>query len=218
MAVSNHQIEYNSGREDIIIPEYGRHVQKLIEHCKTIEDKEKRQQFAEGIINLMEQMNPQNKNILEYRMRLWRHLIRIAGYDIDVTPIDGVSTTKPEKKEATVHLAYPQSEFRFKHYGNTIQKMIAKAANIDDEVIRNEFLELILGYMKLAYVTWHKDHVSDEVIKNDLKKLSKGKLEAPEGISIPNFAPIQRKSSSSSSKGKGSKGGSKMKKRKRVRR
>ena len=186
-------LEYNSSRENLIISEYGRHVQKLIMHAKTIEDKEERQAFVEAIIDLMHQMNPQNKNVAEYRLRLWRHLFRIADYEIDVTPPAEVSTSRPESQSNQVRLKYPQSEFRYRHYGNTIQLMIEKAKGMEDEEMKSAFTEVIASYMKLAYRTWNREHyVNDEIIKGDLVKLSKGALRLDENYVIGNVAPNKR--------------------------
>jgi len=203
-------LEYNSSRENLTISEYGRHVQKLIKHAKTIEDKEERQAFVESIINLMHQMNPQNKNVAEYRLRLWRHLLRIADYDIDITPPEEVSTSKPEESTNKVRMKYPQSEFRYRHYGNTIQLMIEKAIQMEDEDMKKAFTGVIASYMKLAYRTWNREHyVNDEIIKGDLVKLSKGQLRLDDDYSIGNVAPSKRSQSSRGSQrhSKGRKGG-----------
>lgn len=186
-------LEYNSSRENLTISEYGRHVQKLIKHAKTIEDKEERQAFVESVIDLMHQMNPQNKNVAEYRLRLWRHLFRIADYDIDVTPPEEVSTSRPEERTDKVRMKYPQSEFRYRHYGNTIQLMIEKAKVMEDEEMKKAFTGVIASYMKLAYRTWNREHyVNDEIIKGDLVKLSKGELKLDDDYSIGNVTPHKR--------------------------
>jgi hypothetical protein len=197
-------LEYNSSRAELTISEHGRHVQKLIKHAKTIADKEERQAFIEEVINLMHQMNPQNKNVQEYRLRLWRHMFRIADYDIDVIPPEGVSSTKQGIEEQKVDLPYPQKEFRFRHYGNTIQLMVAKAIAMEDEEMKQEFTEVIAAYMKLAYRTWNKEHyVNDEIIKNDLVKLSKGQLKLTADFKIGNIGGLPSKSSMNSKGGKG---------------
>lgn len=196
-------LEYNSSRENLIISEHGRHVQKLIKHAKSIEDKEERQAFIEKVIDLMHQMNPQNKNVQEYRLRLWRHVFRIADYDIDVTPPEGVSSTKQGIEEQAVDLPYPQKEFRFRHYGNTIQLMVEKAIAMEDEEMKQEFTAVIAAYMKLAYRTWNKEHyVNDEIIKNDLVKLSKGNLRLSEEFKIGNIGGLPSKKSSMNKGGK----------------
>jgi len=197
-------LEYNSSRAELTISEHGRHVQKLIKHAKTIADKEERQAFIEEVIDLMHQMNPQNKNVQEYRLRLWRHMFRIADYDIDVTSPEGVSSTKQGIEEQKVDLPYPQKEFRFRHYGNTIQLMVAKAIAMEDEEMKQEFTEVIAAYMKLAYRTWNREHyVNDEIIKNDLVKISKGKLELPDDFKIGNIGGLLTKTPLNTKGGKG---------------
>lgn len=187
-------LEYNSSRENLTISEHGRHVQKLIKHAKTIADKEERQAFIEEVIDLMHQMNPQNKNVQEYRLRLWRHMFRIADYEIDVAAPEGVSSTSQEEEKDVVTLAYPQSEFRFRHYGYTIQLMVQKAIAMEDEEKKQEFAVVIAEYMKLAYRTWNREHyVNDEIIKGDLVKLSKGQLKLDENHIIGNIGgPIKK--------------------------
>lgn len=198
MVSTENGLEYNSSRENLTISEYGRHVQKLIKHAKKIEDREERQAFVESIIDLMHQMNPQNKNVAEYRLRLWRHLFRIAEYDIDVTPPPEVSTSRIEAQVEKVRMKYPQSEFRYRHYGNTIQLMIEKAKKMEDEEMKKAFTGVIASYMKLAYRTWNREHyVNDEIIKGDLVKLSKGGLRLDDDYSIGNVAPSKRSSARS---------------------
>lgn len=175
--VNKLHLEYNTGRDKLTISEHGRHVQKLIDYAKNIQKDEYRQQFVESIVDLMEQMNPQNKNVQEYRLRLWKHLFKIANYDINVTPPEGLEIKPPEAKEKESRLAYPQSEFRYRHYGSYIQDLIKKAIAMEDLEKKSEFVKVIAFYMKLAYKTWNQDqYVNDETIKSDLKMLSKGLL------------------------------------------
>jgi len=175
--VNQLQLEYNTGRDSLTISEHGRHVQKLIAYAKNIQKDDYRQAFVESIIDLMEQMNPQNKNVKEYRERLWKHLFRIADYDINVTPPEGLVIEDVEKLVKKEKLEYPQTEFRFRHYGHYIQNLIKKAIEMEDEEKKAEFVKVIAFYMKLAYRTWNQDnYVNDETIKSDLKMMSKGML------------------------------------------
>lgn len=174
-------LEYNTGREDLTISEHGRHVQKLIDYAKNIQDDEYRQAFVESIVDLMQQMNPSNKNVQEYRERLWKHLFRIANYEIKVTPPPGLEIKPPEAKEKSERLAYPQTEFRYRHYGHHVQTLIQKAIDMDDPETKQEFVKVIAFYMKLAYRTWNQDQfVNDGTIKSDLKMMSKGRLTVDE--------------------------------------
>lgn len=172
-----HNIEYNSQKEHLIISEYGRNVQNLVQHAKGIEDDEERQHFAEAIIDLMHLMNPAHRNNQEYREKLWRHLFIIAEFELKVVPPDGEIPNPESARLSPEMVEYPNRDYNYRHYGNNVKHMITKAVAMEDEEKRNEFAETIGAYMKLAYRTWSKEHyVSDEIIKADLKKLSKGVL------------------------------------------
>lgn len=188
-------MEYNSSREELIIPEYGRHVQKLVNYAKTIEDPAYRQAFVEKIIDLMMQMHPQSRNMDDYRERLWKHLFRIADYELDVAPPSGHRPTREESSKKPEVIPYPHSEAKFRHYGNNLQHLIQKAIAMPEGPKKEGFVEVIASYMKLAYKTWNKEHyVSDEVIKSDLESLSDGKLTMPEESSIDNLSSGRRRS------------------------
>jgi hypothetical protein len=183
-------MEYNSRREELIISEYGRHVQGLIFHAKTIEDKEYRQHFVEKVVSLMDQMNPQTKNVREHQEKLWRHVFRIANYELDVVPTVGDVPTPEMAFTHPPKLTYPQSEFRFRHYGHYIQTMITKALEMEDEVQKISYAYIIASYMKLAYRTWNREHyVNDEIIKQDLKVMSGGEIILPAETPIENLVP-----------------------------
>lgn len=181
-------MEYNSARELLIMPEYGRNVQKLVDYAKEVEDNRERQALVEKIIDLMMQMNPQNKNMEDYREKLWKHLFRIAEYDIQVnSPYGNPSESEDRKKPERV--PYPQNDAKYRHYGHNVQRLLKEALAMEEGPKRDGFVAVIGSYMKLAYLTWNKDHyVSDEVIKADLLALSDGKLRMPDDTSITNLA------------------------------
>ena len=192
--MNEHNMEYNSSRENLIIPEYGRHIQNLVNHAKSIEDPELRQEFAHRIIGLMMQMHPQNRSIDDYREKMWKHLFRIANYELDVVLPEGIHPSPEDAKKHPEKVPYPKIETKFRHYGNNVQKLINKALAMDEGPVRDGFVAVIGSYMKLAYRTWNKEHyVSDEVIKNDLKSLSGGKLELAEEISLDNLGSSNRR-------------------------
>ena len=206
-----HNIKYNSQKEKLTIPEYGRNVQNLIKHAKTIENDEERQHFVNAIIDLMHQMNPAHRNNSEYREKLWRHLFRIADFDINVTPPSGDIPTPESTKLEPANVEYSVRDRQYRHYGNHVKTMIAKAIEMEDEEKRTEFAETIGAYMKLAYRTWSRDHyVSDEIIRNDLKKLSNGVLIVGEDKSLDGLASKVRikpkPTNNHSSRGKRQKG------------
>jgi len=173
-----HLMEYNSQKEQLVISEYGRNVQNMIQYAKTIEDDEKRQRIIEGVIKLMMQMNPQNKNLAEYKERLWKHLFHIADYDIKVNPPEGIVISKEETAKRPEPLDYPAYETRYRHYGHQVQILIKKAVEMEDPEKKQEFVRVIAAYMKLAYRTWNADaNINDNIIKADLKEISDKQLE-----------------------------------------
>lgn len=184
-------MEYNSQKTNLTIPEYGRHIQNMIVYAKTIEDRKYRQIFVENLIDLMHQMNPQEKNLLDYKPKLWNHIMHIAGYELDVDVPEGIdiSEKKDIKREK---LNYPNYENKYRHYGNNVIKLIDKAIAMEEGPDKDEFVRIIASYMKTAYRTWNREHyVSDEIVKADLVSVSKGNLKISESAIIDNGTNYQ---------------------------
>ena len=195
-----HNMEYNSEKETLVIPEYGRNVQLMINYAKEIEDRAYRQAFAEKIIELMHQMNPQNKSIDDYRDKLWKHFFRIAQFDIDVIPSSGEMPTPESVRKRPEKVAYPVNFARYRHYGNNVQQLIKKAIEMPDGPKKDGFMTVVGCYMKLAYRTWNREHyVSDDIIKNDLKTLSGGKLILDSSVSLDGLGGSSNNNNSSNS-------------------
>ena len=205
-------MEYNSQKELLVIPEYGRNVQLLIEYAKGIDDDDYRQAFVERIVRLMHQMSPQSKSFEDYKEKLWKHVFRIADYALDVTPPSGIIPTEEDKYKRPEQLGYPQIDTRFRHYGNNVQKLIKKAIEMEEGPKRDGFVATIGNYMKLAYRTWNKEHyISDEIILNDLKTLSKGLLVLKDNASLDSLSNSnrRRKPRSNNNNNYGNRGGGK---------
>ena len=184
-------ITYNTQMDNLIIPEYGRNIQNMIAFVKEIDDDKKRQEYAEAIVDLMHQMHPTGKNNPEYKAKLWRHMFRIADYDLNVKPPEGDVPTPENTKITPDTINYPSSVRKFRHYGQNVQELIAKAIEMEDDEKRKEFVMIIAAYMKLAYRTWNREHfVSDDVIKQDLFKMSQGKIQISDDDSIVVTAPM----------------------------
>lgn len=182
-------MEYNSNRDHLIIPEYGRNVQKMIHYAKKLEDRAERQVYIDKIIDMMQMMHPQSRSIEDYRERLWKHVYRIAEYELDVDYPYGDPPTEEEGRKRPDQVPYPVSEARYRHYGHNVQELIKRAKEMPEGPKRDGFVSTIGSYMKLAYRTWNKEHyVSDDVIKSDLKGLSKGDLTIDEDENIENLA------------------------------
>ncbi len=178
-------LEYNSTRDNLQFAEYGRSVQKLIQYAKTLEKKEERQRVVEEIVELINQLNPQTKNVLEYKQKLWRHVFKMADYELDVDHPYGIHPTEEDNRFRPDRVPYPQHEFNWRHYGYNIRVMIDKALKMDDGPIKQGFVETILSYMKLSYRTWNKEHfVSDDIIISDLSVMSGNKLSVDDDHTI----------------------------------
>mgnify|MGYP005667245625 CR=1 FL=1 len=193
-------MDYNTEREHLVIREYGRHVQQLINYAKTIEDKEERQKVVDSIIILMGQLSPHLKNVADFKHLLWDHLFMIGGFDMDIeSPYDRPTPEINQPKPAD--LPYPKQKIRYRHYGKNVETMIEKARKFDDPEKRKGLTEVIINFMKMAYRNWSDEAVSDELIKQDLKTLSKGTLVIDDDMNIEAFVK-STKSSNSNRKGK----------------
>lgn len=187
-------LEYNSAREKLTLPEYGRNIQKLVQHAKTIEDPEKRQWYVETLIELMNQMLPGTKTSTEIADKLWNHLYFIAGYELDVKVPDSVVIHKKGDvfMIPSEDMDYPQKKIPYRHYGWNVHTMVEKAKSMEPGIKRDEFSKIIGSYMKLAYRTWGKEQfVNDELIKNDLRKMSNGEIDVPAEASIDAYKNVQ---------------------------
>lgn len=177
------EFNYNSTRPRLLYSEYGRNIQNMVKFIKELPDKEDRNKHAQAVIDLMGFLNPHLRDVADFKHKLWDHLFIIADFDLDVDspyPIPSRESlhTKPER------IGYPSNRIRFKHYGKTVEIMIAKARQIEDPEARAAMTASIANFMKMAYVTWNKDLVSDETIISDLRNLSNGELEISEHINL----------------------------------
>ncbi len=208
-----HNIPYNSEREPLVIPEYGRNIQNMVRYAQKIEDKEKRQAFVEKIAKLIAIMFPQEKNQASYETKIWNNIFRIANYDLDVEPPTGFKPTPESDQKKPDPIPYPQSAYKLRHYGHNVQRLVEKAMAEEDEEKRYQFVLTIAAYMKLAYRTWNQEsNVTDDVIKADLKKLSDGKLSLPKDVFIPDLLQmVKGGNNNNNSGGKKKKSGSQRK-------
>jgi hypothetical protein len=174
---------YNSALPHLVIPEYGRNVHRMIEHAVSIEDREERNRCARAIIDVMGQLNPQLRDVTDFKHKLWDHLFVISDFKLDVDspyPIPSPESfkTKPNR------VPYPGNHIRFRHYGRIVQDMIKKGIEMEEGDLKNAFVEALANLMKRFYVAWNRDAVSDEVIFKQLDILSEGKLKVREGVRL----------------------------------
>lgn len=172
------EIEYNSEREPLIIPEYGRHIQKLVNHCKAIENDEERNIMARAIVDVMGNLQPHLRDVPDFQHKLWDQLFIMSNYRLDADspypkPSQEELKAKPEKLE------YPKSISKYRFYGNNIQIMIDTAISWEEGELKDALIFTIANHMKKSYLNWNKDTVDDSSILEHLEELSKGKLKLP---------------------------------------
>lgn len=184
-------MEYNTEQMSMPLPEYGRSIQNMVNHALTLETKEKRQQCASAIINIMGNMFPHLRDVPDFKHKLWDHLAIMSDFKLDIDyPYEVV-----KKDTLTIHPApirYPQSRIKFRHYGKTIERLVQKALDVEDADEKNHLLALIANHMKKTYVAWNRDSIDNEIINSDLLELSHGKLRlTDEVIEIMNIRQSQ---------------------------
>ena len=184
------RMEYNTTRNHLVMREYGRHIQKMIEYLVTLEDKEKRQRNAMAVIELMGFLNPHLKNVEDFRHKLWDHLFLISDFKLEVSspyPIPTRETLRARPKP----LKYPKRYPRFSHLGKNLEGIIDKALAEENPDKRAGFANAVAYYMKLAYSNWHKEMVHDDAIQAELTQLTNGQLEFTNTPSVKSFRPEQ---------------------------
>ena len=175
--------DYNTTRSHLILSEYGRNVQNMVKYICELPTIEERNKYAQAVIDLMGFLQPHLRDVADFKHKLWDHLHIISGYQIDVDspypkPLIENAYIKPEP------LAYPQQRITYKHYGKTVENLIEKAMREENAEIKKAMVQSIANFMKMAYVTWNKDNVSDDTIIKDLKYLSGGLLSLDEGVNL----------------------------------
>jgi hypothetical protein len=184
---------YNTTRGKLIMREYGRHVQEMVEYVAKIEDPKKRNEQIQMIIELMGTINPHLKNVDDFRHKLYDHIYIMADYNIDIEspypkPEREIIERKPDP------LPYPNHKPSFKHYGKNIERMMEKAKTFEEKDKQQLYLQYLANYMKLVHNNWNKENVSDEVIREDLRILSKGELELAADADIQQYKISNRNS------------------------
>ncbi len=172
-------LQYNTKRTQLIIPEYGRHVQLMIDQIMETQDREERNKMARAVIGIMGNMNPHLRDVPDFQHKLWDQLFIMSNFELDVDspfekPQKEVLTQKPDR------LDYPQRNPKYRFYGNNIKSMINVTINWEEGDLKNALVFNIANHMKKCFLNWNKDTVQDEVILNHLLELSDNKLKVKE--------------------------------------
>jgi hypothetical protein len=176
--------QYNTQSKKLIISEYGRSFQDMVEHVLSIADREKRLKMAEALISVMEILNPGVKEQADYKQKLWDHLYIISEFKLDVDgpfpmPEQNKIHQKPDKVE------YPSLPIKFRFYGRNLQFMVQKATSLDNQDLKGEFLNLLASFMTNSSRNWNNENLSNQQLAEHLEALSQNKLKVnPEELEI----------------------------------
>lgn len=172
-------LQYNTKRTQLIIPEYGRHVQMMINQILETQDREERNKMAKAVIGIMGNMNPHLRDVPDFQHKLWDQLFIMSEFKLDVDspfemPQKEILEQKPDR------LAYPQKNPKYRFYGNNIKSMVSIASDWEAGDLKNALVLNIANHMKKCFLNWNKDTVHDEIILKHLLELSDNKLKVRE--------------------------------------
>lgn len=193
-------MEYNTQKKKLLLPEYGRNIQKMVDHILTIADREERNRAARTVIDVMGNLYPHLRDVPDFRHKLWDHLAIMADFKLDIDwpyPLPSLEKIheKPEK------LPYSSNHIRYKHYGKLVEKLIDKIHELEDPGQKRALIVLTANHMKKSFLTWNKDSVEDEQIYNDIYSYYGSTVILPEGMTLSNPQDLlQKKSKPSSNK------------------
>ena len=168
--------DYNTQQKKLIMPEYGRNVQQMIDHCVSIEDREERTRCANTIINIMGNLFPHLRDVDDFKHKLWDHLAIMSDFKLDIDyPYEIIRKenlrTKPDR------IPYTLTPIRYRHYGKTLERMIKKCEDYPDGPERDQLISLLANHMKKSFLTWNKQVVDDDKIFKDLRENSHGRID-----------------------------------------
>ncbi len=169
-------LEYNTERPPLHIPEYGRHFQKMVDYAVQIEDRSERNKVAQAIIGVMGNLQPHLRDVPDFQHKLWDQLFIMSDFKLDVDSPFPI-TSKETLQQRPEPLEYPQNHPKYRFYGNNIKRMIDVAVKWEKGDLRDALEYAIANHMKKCYLNWNKDSVEDAAIFEHLKELSKGEID-----------------------------------------
>jgi hypothetical protein len=192
---------YNTQRKNLVLPEYGRNIQKMVDYLLTIEDREERNRAARAVIAIMGNLNPHLRDISDFKHKLWDHLQLMSDFKLDIDspyekPTPEVLFEKPKP------IPYNNYNIRFKHYGKITELMIKEAVKFPEGKEREALIRLIANHMKKCYLTWNREVVTDDIIFEDLKNLSSGQIVIDKDMKLSDSRDILAKNKKKRNMGK----------------
>jgi len=169
------KMKYNTKLPQLALPEYGRNIQNMVDHCVSIPDRNERKRCADTIINIMGNMFPHLRDVNDFKHILWDHLAIMSDFKLDIEyPYEIVK--KEDLYIRPPRLPYDNGQITYKHYGKNLENMIRKATEYEEGEERNQLIKLLANHMKKSFLTWNKEVVDDRKIFTDLDILSKGQI------------------------------------------
>lgn len=192
---------YNTERKRLVLPEYGRNIQQMVDYILTIEDREERNRAARALISIMGNLNPHLRDISDFKHKLWDHLQIMSDFKMDIDspyekPVPEVLFEKPKP------IPYYNFNIKFKHYGRITELMIREAVNYPEGKEREALIRLIANHMKKCYLTWNREVVTDDIIFEDLKNLSGGQIVIDKEMKLSDSRDILAKTKKKRPQGK----------------
>ncbi|MDL2220949.1 DUF4290 domain-containing protein [Parabacteroides sp. OttesenSCG-928-N08] len=168
-------MKYNTEEKKLILPEYGRNIQNMVDYCVAIEDRAERKRCADTIINIMGNMFPHLRDVNDFKHILWDHLAIMAEFKLDIDyPYEIIK--KDDLHQRPPRIPYNNSRIRYRHYGKTMELMIRKATELGEGKERDQLIKMLANHMKKSFLTWNKESVDDRKIFKDLDELSEGHI------------------------------------------
>lgn len=169
-------LDYNTQREKLVLPEYGREIQKMVDYCMTIPDRDERLRCARTIVSTMERMNPQVRQNDNYEQRLWDQLALMSGFKLDIDwPVDVSGARVIQEKPQPVK--YPMSHIPVRHYGKMVFELFDKLKGMEPGEERDKLVALTANQMKRDLILWGHGLCDDEKVADDLARFTDGKIQ-----------------------------------------
>lgn len=199
-------MQYNTQREQLVMPEYGRGIQYMVDLAISLPDKKERQKCANTIISIMSRVQPENTDAADYEVRLWNHLAKISRYKLDIDyPVEIIP--EQEAMEHPKPLPYPMKKIRRRHYGHLVESALQYAQTLPDSEERTALVGMVANQMKQDLFVWNRDSMDENLVMQDIRRYSDGQLQLPSDfhfstVGIPSNAQLANNGASKSRKKK----------------
>jgi hypothetical protein len=178
---------YNTQREKLVLPEYGRTIQEMVDICMSIEDRAQRQQCAESIVAIMATMNPNAKQQPDYERKLWDQLAIISGYQLDIDyPFEVVKAEEIAARPRP--LRYPMQRIRYRHYGHLTEAFMKELKDMPEGENRERLTSMMANFMKRSLYNWNRDAMDERKVEADLNAYTDGQVHMPEHFQYASVA------------------------------